>query len=209
MLILDLDDTIFETKSMNSNIFDSAINLIENHYEYHHSKTKSKEIITELWSYPIDVVFAKHQTEESLVQEFYQLISEIDFRELEIQVFEDYREVKRLDERKVLVTTGLKELQNAKIKALGIENDFEEIFIDDPRLFPRRHKTDIFRQVLSNTKIEPHRIWVIGDNPESEIKAGKELGMNTIQRKSKSKKISELADYYIESFDELERIIKE
>jgi len=33
MLILDLDDTIFETKSMNPQIFDSAISLIKNHYD--------------------------------------------------------------------------------------------------------------------------------------------------------------------------------
>jgi putative hydrolase of the HAD superfamily len=208
MLILDLDDTIFETKSMNPRIFDSAVSLIQAHYEQHYSQAKSKEIITELWSYPVDVVFAKHHTAETLIQKFYQKIEEIDFRELEIKPFEDYREIQKLDEQKVLVTTGLKELQYAKIKALGIESDFDEIFIDDPRTIPRRHKIDIFRQILQETKIECQEFWVIGDNPESEIKAGKALGMKTIQRKSKGQKPSELADYKIESFEELERIIK-
>lgn len=208
MIILDLDDTIFETKSMNPRIFDSAITLIEDYYQQHHSIQKSKKVITELWSYPIDVVFKKHNTEEALVNQFYQMIAEIDFRDLNIKTFEDYKEIKNLHKRKILVTTGLKELQLAKIKALGIENDFEEIYIDDPRQFPRKYKVDIFRQILLNSKINPENVWVIGDNPDSEIKVGKELGMKTIQRKSKHKKIAELADYKIESFVELEEILK-
>lgn len=208
MLILDLDDTIFETKSMNPRIFDSAMAVIGNHYETYHSKAKSEEIINALWSYPIDIVFKKYNVEEVLINQFYQMVNEIDFRELEIKTFEDYKELKKLDARKTLVTTGLKELQYAKIKALGIENDFEGIFVDDPRVVPRRTKIDIFRQLLADTKLAPHQFWVIGDNPESEIKAGNELGMKTIQRTSKSKELSKLADYKIDSFEELEAILK-
>lgn len=208
MIILDLDDTIFETMSMNPRLFDSAISLIENHYKQNYSYSKSKEIIAELWSFPIDVVFSKYNTKKTLVAEFYKKIGEIDYRELKIKTYKDYKAIKKIKKKKILVTTGLKELQLAKIKALNIENDFEEIFIDDPRLIPRRHKVDIFKQILLDAEVKPEKIWVIGDNPESEIKAGKKLGMNTIQRKSKSKESSDFADYKIESFEELEKIIK-
>ena len=51
-------------------------------------------------------------------------------------------------------------------------------------------------------------MYLIGDNPESEIKAGKKLGMRTIQRKSDSKVSSKYSDYEIESFEELKEIIK-
>lgn len=207
MLILDLDDTIFETKSMNSKIFDSAISLIKNYYERSDSAVKSEEIIADLWSYPIDVVFVKYNTRKPLINEFYKRIEAIDFQKLDIKTFEDYKELRTLTENKMLVTTGFKKLQWAKIKALSIENDFDQIYIDDPRSTPRNHKIDIFRQILIETKKKPKEIWVIGDNPESEIKAGKELGMKTIQRKSKSKNLSEFADYKIESFYELRSII--
>lgn len=207
MLILDLDDTIFETKSMNPRIFDSAITLIKNHYEQNYSELEYEKIIKELWSYPVDVVFAKYNTKKSLVTEFYRMIEEIDYQKLEIKTFEDYKEIKTIEMKKILVTTGLQKLQLAKIKALKIENDFDHICIDDPRLFPRKHKIDIFKQILLSTKKEPQEIWVIGDNPESEIKSGKVLGMKTIQRKSNSKKTSEYADFKIESFEELKGII--
>jgi len=87
---------------------------------------------------------------------------------LNIKAFEDYKVIKTFRKKKVLVTTGLRPLQLAKIKALGIENDFEEI--DDPRLIPRTHKIDIFAQILLNSGKKVEDIWVIGDNPESEIK---------------------------------------
>jgi len=207
VLILDLDDTIFETKLMNPRIFDSAITLIKNHYEQNYRGLKYEEIIAELWSYPVDVVFAKYNTKKSLVTEFYKMIDEIDFQKLAIKTYEDYKAIKTIKIEKILVTTGLQKLQLAKIKALKIENDFDHIYIDDPRLFPRKHKIDIFKQILLGTKKEPQEIWVIGDNPESEIKSGKVLVMKTIQRKSNSKKISEFADFKIESFEELQGII--
>ncbi len=207
MLILDLDDTIFETKSMNPRIFDSAITVIEKYYGQNNLGVKPKEIIAELWSFPIDVVFEKYNTPESVSGDFYKKIGEIDFQELAIKTFDDYSEIKRFGKQKILVTTGLKELQLAKIKALDIEDDFDRIYIDDPRLIPRKHKIDIFRQILLESNKEAQEIWVIGDNPESEIKSGKDLGMKTIQRKSKSKDFSEFADFKIESFEELEEII--
>lgn len=207
MIILDLDDTIFETKSMNPNIFNDPISLIKNHYEENNLNFDAETIVEELWTVPVDVVFAKYNTEQSLVAEFYNRVEAVDFQELEIQTFEDYKEIKELKHRKILVTTGLKKLQIAKIKALGLQNDFEEIHIDDPRLKPRQHKIEIFRKILNDQKLNPQEVWVIGDNPDSEIKAGNELRMKTIQRSSPSKHWSELADYRIESFKELQSII--
>ena len=207
MLILDLDDTIFKTKSMNPKLFDSAIDVVKKYYRTIEATALADKLIAELWSIPIDVVFSKYSTPKEIELEFYQEIAKIDFNKLDISVFEDYRFIQTITKRKFLVTTGLKELQFAKIKALEIESDFEAIYIDDPRLTPRNSKRLIFEQILQETQQSPHEIWVIGDNPDSEIKAGKDLNMNTIQRKSSSKKASKYADYEITSFEELKYII--
>jgi len=206
MLILDLDDTIFETKSINSNIFAPAISLIKEYYKSNPG-IDVEEIISELWSKPIDVVFSKYNIPQPLASKFYQAIANIDYKALHIQTFDDYQVIKSFPNKKILVTTGLKELQIAKIKALGISSDFDAIFIDDPRKQPRQFKFNIFQQILHESKMPPAKIWVIGDNPDSEIKAAKRLGMNTIQRLSKSKTVSELSDYKIQSFNELVDII--
>lgn len=206
MLILDLDDTLFETSSINPQLFHLPLSLIQNYYAANASRELADKVITELWSNPLDKVFATYGTPKAIIAEFYQKIGEIDFRQLSIQPFVDYEALRSLPQRKRLVTTGLKELQQAKIEALGIATDFEAVYIDDPRLQPRTSKIDIFKAILLETQLEPSAIWVIGDNPESEIKAGKTLGMKTVQRVSKSKGNAGLADYVIHSFEELEGI---
>lgn len=207
MIIFDLDDTIFETKSMNPQIFEPAIALVYDFYKHNKTNVTPEEVVADLWSRPVDVVFSIHKTPAFLTTAFYHKISDIDYQDLKISTFEDYSAVRAFQNRKMLVTTGLKELQLAKVNALGIASDFEAIHIDDPRLQPRKHKIDIFQQILTETKKAPSDIWVVGDNPNSEIKAANALGMNTILRKPHRKNSPVKADYEIDSFEELKSII--
>ena len=154
------------------------------------------------------MVFSKHNIPNRITTSFYEEIAKIDDKQLSIKPFQDYSEVNSLTYKKVLVTTGLRELQMAKINALNIASNFEDIYIDDPRELPRKDKQLIFQSIIKQYQIEPKNIWVIGDNPTSEIRIGKALGMNTIQRKSESKSSTLDADYVIESFTELRKIIK-
>jgi len=193
---------------MNPKIFNDAISVVKRYYDTSELNVKVGEIISELWSKPVDEVFLKYKTPKTIVDEFYNKIADIDFSKLKIKPFDDYEAIQSISIKKILVTTGLRELQTAKIKALGIASDFDSIRIDDPREKPRQYKMDIFKQILTETKKSPKEIWIIGDNPESEIKAGKILGMRTIQRKSKTKESSEYADFEIASFRELKNIIK-
>ncbi|MEM9848734.1 MAG: HAD family hydrolase [Bacteroidota bacterium] len=208
MLLLDLDDTIFETKSIDPAVFEPAFSIISEYYQSIEPAIVIEAITSELWSKPTDVVFQKYKTPHSIVLKFYEQLERIDHKALQIKTFEDYAVLQSIPQRKILVTTGLRGLQIAKIKALGIESDFEAIKIDDPRLNPRQHKIDIFRQILKVTALPPETIWVIGDNPNSEIKAGRTLGMRTIQRKSSHRSSDSCADYEIESFAELTEIVK-
>lgn len=207
MIILDLDDTIFETSSMNPKLFDSAISIVKKYYQ-NESIELSEEIVGKLWTDPADKVFDKYKTPEEIVQAFYNEICSVDFKELQIKTYEDYPVLREIETTKVLVTTGLTELQNAKINALGIREDFESVHIDDPRLIPRMHKYKIFSNILDHFNLQSEEIWVIGDNPESEIKAAHSLGMKTIQRLTKSKPVSGLADFRIKTFKELKDILQ-
>lgn len=207
MLILDLDDTIFETNSMDPKIFDPAVVVIENYYKKNMSVSQASEVVSELWILPMDVVFQKYGAPQSMIDTYFKAMDDLDYSELAIQTFEDYSHLKKITDKKILVTTGFEKLQLAKISALRIKNDFAEIHIDDPRLSPRNHKIDIFRKILFENEVDPADVWVIGDNPDSEIKAGRELGMKTIQRISKSKAQSKDADYQIKSFRELADVL--
>lgn len=208
MLLIDLDDTIFQTSSINPQFVEPAVSVVKQYYEKEPGGVNMEEMISALWTKPIDTVFSTYMTPKAIIDEFYGQIARVDFSELAIHPFDDYKFIQALSIDKILVTTGLRELQLGKIKALGIGSDFDSIRIDDPRENPRQYKIDIFSQILVETKMAPEEIWVIGDNPESEIKAGKALGMKTIQRRSKSKESSPYADYEIDSFEELPEILE-
>jgi len=207
LLIFDLDDTLFETKSISKTsvkpIFDQFERLLINSY----GKEMTENIVSELWKFPFDFVALKHKFDNKLNSEFASLINEFEYQ-LNIKTFKDFEFVQNLQQEKILVTTGFLKLQNAKIRDLGIEKDFAEIYIDD-LLDPKRiHKQGIFKNILLKKNISPNLIYVIGDNPNSELKAGFELNLNTVQVSKFGQEKSEYAHYCITDFDELKTILK-
>ncbi len=207
LLILDLDDTIFETQSMSPEIFAPVFLLIEDHYKRNHSLERANALLADLWKIPFDAVAKKYDIPVELQNQFLQTLNRLEY-DLKIGTFSDYPDLLKLQVPRILVTSGFRKLQKAKIKALNIETHFEEIHIDDPFQKPRNNKRSIFQGLLATRQLAAHSVWIIGDNPDSEIKAGKDLGMNTIQRLKKKDQIpSPLSDFSIHSFAELAAIL--
>lgn len=207
MLILDLDNTIFETKSISPKIFQPILDLIKDYYQSINENETANQLIEELWSIPIDEVFKKYHTPDEIKQHTYKKLNELDYT-LEIATYDDYDILKSIPKEKTLVTTGYEKLQLAKVEALNIGSDFKSIFIDNPLSQQRKYKLGIFKEILEKEKLKPEEVWVIGDSVDNEIKAGKALGMNTIQRLKTGVQKSEYSDYGIESFQELNSIIR-
>ncbi len=191
---------------MNPDIFDEAVAVIKNYFD---SRTDglSEVVLRDLWAYPIDFVIRKYQIPSLVMDQFYATIANIDYRKLAIKPYHDYAMIHEFNHPKVLVTTGLRILQNAKINALGIRKDFEAIHIDDPTSIPRNDKLSIFQRLLEASNLKAEQFWVIGDNPDSELKAARILGMKSVQRSSKTKNVSNEVHHYIDSFSELRGII--
>ena len=70
-------------------------------------------------------------------------------------------------------------MQLSKIKQLGIHDDFENIFIIDP-LESDLTKTDIFRKILTEKQLKVEEVLVVGDDLHSELKAARELGIDSV-----------------------------
>jgi putative hydrolase of the HAD superfamily len=207
LLIFDLDDTLFETKSINKKsvkpIFDKFGGLLIKRY----GMEMSEKIVSEFWKLPFDFVAQKYKFNNNLNSEFASLVNEYEYQ-LNIKTFEDFGIIQSLQQEKILVTTGFLKLQNAKIRDLGIEKEFGEIYIDDI-LDPKRiHKKGIFKNILLEKNINPNLIYVIGDNPNSELKAGFELDLNTIQVSKFGQEKSDYAKHCITDFNELITILK-
>lgn len=207
MLILDLDNTIFETNSISPELFNPIFEIIQSFYNSNGETEKATKIIAELWTTPMDSVFEKYTTPKVIQDQAYDKLNDLDFK-LQIETYADYDVLNKFNHQKILVTTGFEKLQKAKIQSLKIESDFNKIFIDDPLSKARKYKLGIFKKILEQSQLEANEIWVIGDSVENEIKAGKKLGMNTIQRLKKGTEKSKYSDFGIETFHELIEILK-
>ena len=95
-----------------------------------------------------------------------------------MQAFDDYHHLKQIPLDKFLVTTGFVKLQMSKVRQLGIEQDFKEIYIVDPDVSSKTKK-DVFAEIMQKYHYQPADLLVIGDDPESEIKAALGLGIDT------------------------------
>ena len=206
LLILDLDDTLFATHSIGEEAVRPLLQLIRRLLNPLLGHTQTAHLIQQLWKRPFDVVMAQYKVAQSIQAQIIHQIQQLAF-DFDIFVFEDYPHLQQLPMEKILVTTGFRPLQEAKIKALGIQKDFQAIYIDDPTDQPRQHKKGLFEMILTNWSTAEERVWVIGDNPDSELKAGKTLGLKTIQRIVPGQVKSQNADYGIYSFEELSTIL--
>ncbi len=101
------------------------------------------------------------------------------FTGCEIQPFEDCRAVKTLPQDKYLVTTGFTDLERSKVAGLKIENDFKEIHIVDPYT-SNQTKKEIFEDIIKRHRYASSEVLIIGDDPQSEIKAAQDLGIETV-----------------------------
>ncbi len=98
--------------------------------------------------------------------------------DLPMQPFEDYHHLKSIRLDKYLVTTGFTKLQTSKVIQLGISNDFKEIIIVDPDV-SNKTKKDVFADIMREHNYSPDDLLIIGDDPDSEIKAAIALGLDT------------------------------
>ena len=190
---------------MDSKIFEPFFNHLILRLKAEFDKQVLDTIVNELWQRPFDIVLKKYNIPLSTISTSIDLLENLDLN-LKISTFQDYTFIKNIQTLKFLVTTGLTSLQNAKIKALNIENDFEKIVINDS-LKETKTKQEIFYDLKAEYNLIPEQTYVIGDNAESEIKAGNALNFTTIQILRANVIKGDNARHYINSFNELDVII--
>ncbi|GAA4342715.1 HAD family hydrolase [Flaviaesturariibacter amylovorans] len=174
-LILDLDNTIYPASAITATLFAPLYDLIQKSGEY---QGTFEDVQARLLRQPFQVVAQACAFSETLTQDGIRLLSTLTWNE-KMEPFEDYASLRTLSCKKFLVTTGFTALQHSKIAQLGIENDFEALFVVDPTK-TERTKQDVFQQILSDYGLEAGDVLVVGDDPHSEIAAATALGIDTL-----------------------------
>lgn len=174
-LLIDLDNTIYHAASIGDKLFSKLYAIIASHPSFAENLELIKKAILRK---PFHHVAATFQFPDDLYSKCLQHLKELRYED-NMLPFEDYAIVKNLPQQKFLVTTGFTNLQLSKIKQLKLEQDFEDIFIMD---FTKSADTkkEAFQKIMSTYKFNPEDLLVIGDDPESEIKAGQDLGIDCV-----------------------------
>ncbi len=122
-----------------------------------------------------------------------------------IKPFDDIKMIKDLPQEKALVTSGTKEVQMKKVEILGIKKLFNEIVVDEAS--SHKNKQKIFEKLMKKHHAKSCEVMVVGDNSESEIRAGSNLGMITVQMLRRPF-LRGKADYYVKDLYEVKKILE-
>ncbi len=202
-LFLDLDDTIFPTRSIGYHHFAELFNSLETAVSLHLPDIQFEDIKQDLWRFTFYDVAEKYGFTDQMVDTYFEQMSGMKFS-FEIFPYPDYHHLQKISLPKYLITSGSEPIQRAKVEALGIGPDYVRVCYDD-RMQGSAGKEQIFRELIRQESLPPDAILVIGDNPDSEIKAANSLGLNNIMIDRMNRFPD--ADGIIRSFSELHSLI--
>ncbi len=202
VLIFDLDNTIYPVSSIGDKLFKTLYLAIERSGEY---QGDFDAIKLEIQRTPFQKVASEFAFSKQLLKECMDIHINLTYDD-PMDYFVDYELVRKLFQTKFLVTSGFSKLQHSKIDNLGIRSDFKEIFILDLQKSTQTKK-DIFAIILREYKLQTEEVLIIGDDINSEIKAGKELGIDTVLYDRLEKYTHSGYPNRIESYEELAKFL--
>jgi len=174
-IILDLDNTIYPVHAIGDRLFSELFRMISESGEVKQDMEKLKG---EIMRRPFQLVARDFELSAALTARCTEHLQTLRY-EGPIQPFEDYAFIRTIPVDRYLVTTGFKILQESKIDGMSLRNDFREIHIVDP-MHQRKTKKDVFSDILMRHEYAKNEVLIVGDDIQSEIRAGRELGIDVI-----------------------------
>jgi putative hydrolase of the HAD superfamily len=205
-VILDLDNCICDAREPGADLFAPAFDAICSANNGHVPDDRLQAAFGECWFTSFDLVARRYGFTKEMYEAGFAVFSRLEGQK-PLHGYADLPVLPGLSIDKYLVTTGFRRLQDSKVRALGIAPWFRKVVIDAVDVPPHRGKQAIFADLLAEGGYEPDRVLAVGDNPLSELAAGKALGMVTVQ--TLRPRVQEAqADFHIRSFDALAELIR-
>jgi FMN phosphatase YigB (HAD superfamily) len=204
-IIFDLDNCVFDTRSMGDGLIDPV--LLAMHDGAGISSSNTDKIKRELWSMSLEDVIRLNDVPGKIADKMRSAYIGLEAPD-NSENYDDVGHIEKMNLIKILVTSGYRNFQMSKIRKTGLAPLFDEIImdaIDDPAAI--RGKQKIFGEIAEKYGWKNSEVLVIGDRPDSELAAGKVLGMVTAQILRPGVKRAEGFDHYIEGLVELDGII--
>lgn len=196
-IIYDLDNTLYPVPAIGEELFKPVFDMIARDHEDDLPAIKS-----EMMGTPFRIVAKKYNFSEELTKKAIAVQEKLEYNK-PIATFKDYQLIKNLPYERFLVTTGFKKMQESKIRNMGISGDFTEIHIVDPTI---SSKKEVFAGIMQRYNYRPEDVLAVGDDPDSEIKAAHDLGIETVLYDYNGKRDKTISTYYITNYSELKNI---
>jgi putative hydrolase of the HAD superfamily len=203
-VFFDLDFCIFDTRSLGERILDPVLAPL---YASSLPPEHQEAIAKTLWSTSLEDTIALFNLKSNLADAMREAHRGLVVPDT-AHTYGDEKAINELPVYRALITSGYQAWQEAKLARLNIAYLFDEIIIDtiDDAL-SRKGKQLIFSELLTKHGWQPQEVLVVGDNPHSELKAARALGITTVQTLRPTVAPDPLANHRITSLTELASLI--
>lgn len=223
IILFDADDTLFDFKKSEKEAFRNTILEFNIQYDENYHLRIYQEVNTAIWK----ELEAGLITQEKLKVERFKRLSDslkVNFDENEFAtaymkhlangsfLFEESLElVKSLHKnyRLAIISNGLKDVQNKRIRKSIISEYFEEIVISE-EVKVSKPDPKIFEYALNNMKhTNKNKVLIVGDSLTSDIQGGINFGIDTCwynPNRIENKTVI-IPTYEISNFNELKHIL--
>jgi FMN phosphatase YigB (HAD superfamily) len=205
-VVYDLDQTILPASAVPEESFFPIYDAIRAANKGQVPEAELEQALKKIRTAAIDVIAKEHNFSAEMEEAAKEAFLSNDY-EFSLTPFEDFSVLKHIPGKRFLVTSGIPKMQQAKFDSLFEDGYFTEVFVDDLYDENRLGKKKIFQKIAHDYQLIPDLVWIVGDNPDSEITAGNELGMKTVQIIRPGVEQSDKASYVIASFYELNDLI--
>ncbi|RYY33135.1 MAG: HAD family hydrolase [Sphingobacteriaceae bacterium] len=202
-LIYDLDNTIYPVKSISDELFAGLFKIIDEDPGL--SKADIAAAKEEVTRRPFQKIADEYGFSNDLKQQGIELLETLTYNK-PMQAFDDFKYVKSLQVDKFLVTTGFIRMQSSKVKMLDIAADFKKVYIVDPQTTDKT-KRHFFLNILEKYNYSKDEVLVVGDDPESEIKEAKAIGIKTVLYDPQHKYTTADADHVITNHQQIQELL--
>lgn len=205
-VIFDLDNCLMPASEVDAGLFAPAFEAIAAANDGSVAAEAMQKAFADIWLHAYDWVARQYCFTPAMFAAGWAEFARAEVTR-PLKGYADLSGLETIPAERFLVTSGFRRLQESKIRALGISHLFKGIYIDAIDEPDRKGKRAIFQDIVERNQYGLHEALVVGDNPASEIQAGNELGLGTIQILRPGISRSPKAKHHIESLLELPALL--
>ncbi|WP_025415159.1 HAD family hydrolase [Gemmatirosa kalamazoonensis] len=179
-IIFDLDNCLAPASEVHESLVEPVFAAIRGANRGDVEPDALDAALRDFWVHAFDVVAERHGFTPAMRDAGWRAFSEIEVR-APMRGYGDLDVLPHLGDRRFLVTSGFRRLQESKVRALGIGAHFEELLVDAIEEPDRRGKEWLFVDLMTRHALPRDDVLVVGDNPDSELAAAERLGLRAVQ----------------------------